>query len=46
MPLSDVSDWAYRAPDGVMQGHRTTRILFSQLPEELTAALMQDFGWE
>ena len=39
VPLAEISDWAYRAPDGVMQGHRTTRVLFPQFPAELTAAI-------
>jgi len=46
VPLAEITDWAYRAPDGVMQGHRTTRVLFSQLPDDLVAALVEDFGWE
>lgn len=46
VPLAEISDWAYRAPDGVMQGHRTTRVLFAQFPDDLVAALVEDFGWE
>lgn len=46
VPLADVSDWAYRAPDGVMQGHRTTRVLMAQFPEELAKAIAEDFGWD
>ena len=45
VPLAEISDWAYRAPDGVMQGHRTTRVLLAQLPEDLAAAISEDFGW-
>jgi len=46
VPLAEVSDWAYRAPDGVMQGHRTTRVLMAQLPAEVVAAITRDFGWD
>lgn len=46
VPLSEISDWAYRAPDGVMQGHRTTRVLLPQFPEDLAAAIIDDFGWD
>ncbi|MEM7667320.1 MAG: DUF2314 domain-containing protein [Pseudomonadota bacterium] len=46
VPLSDVSDWAYRDMDGVMQGHRTTRVLFSELPPETVAEIKAAFGWE
>ena len=46
VPLAEISDWAYRAPDGVMQGHRTTRVLFPQFPAELTAAIKEDFRWD
>lgn len=45
VPLAEVSDWGYRTPDGVMQGHRTTRVLLDQLPEEVSAAIAADFGW-
>lgn len=46
VPLAEVTDWAYRAPDGVMQGHRTTRVLLQQVPEEAAAAVLADFGWD
>lgn len=46
VPLADVSDWAWRSPDGVMHGHHTTRVLFPQLPEEVVEAIRQDFGWQ
>jgi hypothetical protein len=29
-----------------MQGHRTTRVLLPQFPEELAAAIAEDFGWD
>ena len=32
--------------DGVMQGHRTTRVLLQQVPEEAAAAVLADFGWD
>ena len=40
VPLAEISDWAYRAPDGVMQ------VLFPQFPAELTAAIKEDFRWD
>ena len=46
VPFAQITDWAYRAPDGVMQGHRTTRVLLPQFPEELSAAIAEDFGWD
>jgi len=46
VPLADVSDWAYRSADGVMQGHRTTRVLLPQFPKELADAIVEDFGWD
>lgn len=46
VPLSDVSDWSYRDTDGVMRGHRTTRVLFSELPPETVAEIKAAFGWE
>jgi len=46
VPLTQVSDWAYRGPDGVMRGHRTTRVLLPQLPPEQAAQIRQWMGWE
>jgi len=46
VPISDVSDWAYRDSEGVMQGHFTTRALFQQIEPELVAQIKADFGWE
>ncbi len=43
--LSDVSDWAYRNPAGIMQGHRTTRVLLGEFPAALRKSIMEDFGW-
>jgi uncharacterized protein YegJ (DUF2314 family) len=37
VPLGKVTDWGYRTPDGVMQGHRTTRVLLSRMPDEQAA---------
>src|SRR5687768_751952 len=37
VPLTEISDWAYRAPDGLMHGHRTTRVLLPQFPADLAA---------
>lgn len=44
--IDDVSDWSYRDTNGVMQGHRTTRVLFRELEPELVVQLKADFGWE
>lgn len=44
--LSDISDWAYRNPAGVMQGHRTTRVLLRTAPATLRQQMFEDFGWE
>lgn len=43
--LSDISDWAYRNPEGIMQGHRTTRVLLQTVPAAMKQAIMEDFGW-
>lgn len=45
VPLELVSDWGYRGADGVMRGHRTTRVILEQLPPETVAAIKADFGW-
>ncbi len=44
--LTDVSDWAYRNAEGVMQGHRTTRVLLKQADAATRQRMMEDFGWE
>ncbi|MDJ0641583.1 MAG: DUF2314 domain-containing protein [Erythrobacter sp.] len=46
VPLIEVSDWSYRDSDGFMHGHRTTRVLFSELDPEVVAEIKRDFGWE
>lgn len=46
VPIADVSDWAYRDPEGVMQGHFTTRALFAQLQPEIVKQIKADFRWE
>jgi len=46
VPLIDVSDWAYRDSGGKMHGHRTTRVLFSELDPELAKQIKVDFDWE
>jgi uncharacterized protein YegJ (DUF2314 family) len=46
VPLAEISDWAYFAPDGVMQGHRTTRVLLDRMPATERAQLVAVFGWE
>lgn len=45
VPLSQVSDWAYRGPDGVMRGHRTTRVILGRIPPAEAARIRQAFGW-
>lgn len=44
--LTDISDWAYRNPEGVMQGHRTTRVILQTAPAALKKEIMEDFGWK
>lgn len=46
VPLAEISDWAYRSPDGVMRGHRTTRVLLGRLAPEEAADIVERFGWE
>jgi uncharacterized protein YegJ (DUF2314 family) len=46
VPFADITDWSYRRADGVMQGHRTTRVLLAQLPADVAAAIRDDFGWD
>jgi uncharacterized protein YegJ (DUF2314 family) len=43
--MKDVSDWAYRDEDGVMQGHYTTKVLLPQLDPQEAAGIKQSFGW-
>ncbi|MEJ5976738.1 DUF2314 domain-containing protein [Novosphingobium sp. PS1R-30] len=45
VPLSAVSDWAYRDGAGVMQGHFTTRALLSQLAPDEARQIREAFGW-
>jgi uncharacterized protein YegJ (DUF2314 family) len=44
--LIDISDWAYRNPEGIMQGHRTTRVLLRTAPAALRKEMLEDFGWK
>lgn len=46
VPLRAVSDWAYRDAQGVMQGHRTTRVLLPRLDPEQAAAIREAMGWK
>lgn len=46
VPLSQVSDWAYRGANGVMRGHRTTRVLLARLPSEEAEQIRQYMGWD
>lgn len=45
VPIGEVSDWAYRDANGVMQGHRTTRVLLPMLDPADTQAVREDMGW-
>jgi uncharacterized protein YegJ (DUF2314 family) len=45
VPLSAVSDWGYRGSDGVMQGHRTTRVLLSRMSDEEAVEVKAYLGW-
>jgi uncharacterized protein YegJ (DUF2314 family) len=45
VPLSQVSDWAYLGADGVMRGHRTTRVILGRIPPDEAAQIREAFGW-
>lgn len=45
VPLKEVSDWAYRDASGVMQGHRTTRVLLPRLDPADARAVRAAMGW-
>jgi uncharacterized protein YegJ (DUF2314 family) len=45
VPLSEVSDWAYRDKAGVMVGHRTTRVILPQLGADERRATEEYLGW-
>lgn len=46
VPLAEVSDWGYRGADGVMRGHRTTRVLLVHLDPEEAEQVRQWLGWK
>jgi uncharacterized protein YegJ (DUF2314 family) len=46
VPLSQVSDWSYRGADGVMRGHRTTRVILGKLPADEAAQIRAWMGWD
>lgn len=46
VPLSQVSDWSYRGADGVMRGHRTTRVILGKLPADEAAQIKAWMGWD
>lgn len=46
VPLEQVSDWSYRGADGVMRGHRTTRLLLARLPADEAAQIRAYMGWD
>jgi uncharacterized protein YegJ (DUF2314 family) len=45
VPFKDVSDWAYLSASGVMQGHRTTRVLLGRIDPEQAKQIRTYFGW-
>lgn len=45
VPFAQVSDWAYRGADGVMRGHRTTRVILGRIPKDEAARIREAFGW-
>lgn len=45
VPISVISDWAWRDGKGVMQGHRTTRVTLPKLSPEDARALREYLGW-
>jgi uncharacterized protein YegJ (DUF2314 family) len=45
VPIGQVSDWAYRDARGVMQGHRTTRVLLPHLDPAHRRQIREGFGW-
>lgn len=46
VPIDDVSDWTYRDDTGFVHGHRTTRVIFAQLPPEEVEEIKRYFGWD
>jgi uncharacterized protein YegJ (DUF2314 family) len=45
VPIGEVTDWAYRDANGVMQGHRTTRVLLPRLAPADARSVREDMGW-
>ncbi|WP_077148570.1 DUF2314 domain-containing protein [Sphingopyxis sp. KK2] len=45
VPLTDISDWAYRDERGVMIGHRTTRVLLADMDPVQRASIEEYLGW-
>ena len=45
VPLADVSDWAWRDADGVMQGNRTTRVILARMAPAEAAPIREYLGW-
>lgn len=45
VPVSDISDWAYRGTDGVIVGHRTTRVMLGLMDEETRRSTIDYMGW-
>lgn len=45
VPLTDISDWAYRDERGVMVGHRTTRVLLPQMDADMRRSVEEFLGW-
>lgn len=45
VPFADISDWAYRDERGVMVGHRTTRVLLSDMDPVQRVSIEEYLGW-
>lgn len=45
VPVADISDWAYRGTDGVIVGHRTTRVMLGLMDEETRRSTIDYMGW-
>lgn len=45
VPITQISDWAYRDAQGVVQGNRTTRYLLPRLDPTDAASVREQMGW-
>ena len=46
VPITGISDWAYRDASGFTHGHRTTRVLLRRMDENQAAEIRQSLGWK